>query len=136
MTDTPRVWSCVIRVSNVAQSIDFYGDVFECQVTLREDDSALLLTPDGFQIYLRAHDPAKPRGIMNLGVEYVIWSVTSEAELTRIARRLQAHDPSTYTSTLHGVTFVDAIDPDHNRVLITYPTPQQVPREVIESRFR
>ncbi|GAC1641792.1 MAG: hypothetical protein NVS4B6_13530 [Mycobacterium sp.] len=136
MGGTPRVWSYVMRVSNMARSIDFYCDVFECQVTLRDDDSALLLTPDGFQIYLRAHGPAKPRGIMDLGVEHVIWSVTSEAELTQIARRLQTHDPSTYTSTLHGVTFVDAIDPDHNRVLVTYPTPQQVPREVIEGRFR
>lgn len=136
MSDKPTVWSYVMRMSNVARSIGFYCDVFECQVTLREDDSALLLTRGGFQIYLRAHDPAKRHGIMNLGVEHVIWSVTSEAELTRIARRLQTHDPSTYNSTLHGVTFVDAIDPDHNRVLITYPTPQQFPREVIESRFR
>ena len=33
-------------------------------------------------------------------------------------------------------TFVDGIDLDFNRVLITYPTPKQLPRGAIDKRFR
>jgi hypothetical protein len=40
-----------------------------------------------------------------------------------------------YTNTLNGITFVDGVDPDENRVLITYPTPEQLPREVIDRRL-
>ncbi len=66
-----------------------------------------------------------------MGVEQIIWSAGSEAELQRIEQRLRTHYPSTYTNTLNGITFVDGVDPDENRVLITYPTPEQLPREVI-----
>jgi hypothetical protein len=70
-----------------------------------------------------------------VGVEQIIWSAGSEAELQRIEQRLRTHYPSTYTNTLNGITFVDGVDPDENRVLITYPTPEQLPREVIDRRL-
>ena len=59
-----------------------------------------------------------------------------QAELQRIEQRLRTHYPSTYTNTLNGMNFVDGVDPDENRVLITYPTPEQLPCEVIDRRFR
>ncbi len=59
-----------------------------------------------------------------------------QAELQRIEQRLRTHYPSTYTNTLNGITLVDGVDPDEHRVLITYPTPEQLPREVIDRRFR
>ena len=71
-----------------------------------------------------------------MGVEQIIWSAGSEAELQRIEQRLRTHYPSTYTNTLNGITFVDGVDPDENRVLITYPTSEPLPREVIDRRFR
>jgi len=49
---------------------------------------------------------------------------------------LWSHHPSIYTNTLNGITLVDGVDPDEHRVLITYPTPEQLPREVIDRRFR
>ena len=71
-----------------------------------------------------------------MGVEQIIWSAGSEAELQRIEQRLRTHHPSIYTNNLNGITFVDGVDPDEHRVLITYPTPEQLPREVIDRRFR
>ena len=53
-------------------------------------------------------------------VEQIIWSAGSEAELQRIEQRLRTHYPSTYTNTLNGITFVDGVDPDENRVLIIH----------------
>ena len=78
----------------------------------------------------------RTRGIDDVGVEQIIWSAGSEAELQRIEQRLRMHYPSIYTNTLDGITFVDGVDPDENRVLISYPTPEQLPREVIDRRFR
>jgi len=37
-----------------------------------------------------------------VGVEQIIWSAGSEAELQRIEQRLRTHSPSTYTNTLNG----------------------------------
>ena len=58
-----------------------------------------------------------------MGVEQIIWSAGSEAELQRIEQRLRTHYPSTYTNTLNGITFVDGVDPDEHRVLIATRLP-------------
>jgi hypothetical protein len=125
-----------MRVSDLDRSVNFYRDVFQCHLTIHEPDAALLLMPDGFQIYLRTHEASGSGGISDIGVEQIIWSASSEEELQRIEQRLRIHYPSTYSNTLDGISFVDGIDPDGIRVLITYPTPQQLPREVIDRRFR
>jgi len=44
----------------------------------------------------------RTRGIDDVGVEQIIWSAGSEAELQRIEQRLRTHSPSTYTNTLNG----------------------------------
>jgi catechol 2,3-dioxygenase-like lactoylglutathione lyase family enzyme len=131
-----RIASCLMRVSDLDRSVNFYRDVFQCHVAIHDPDAALLLTPDGFQIYLRTHEASRTGGISDIGVEQIIWSADSEEELQRIEQRLRIHYPSTYSNTLGGNSFVDGIDPDDIRVLITYPTPQQLPREVINRRFR
>ncbi|WP_067899988.1 VOC family protein [Nocardia vaccinii] len=131
-----NVTSCVIRVSDLERSVRFYRDVFECSQALREPDAALVLAPDGFQLYLRQRKYRSRHQIGDVGVEQIVWSVDSEAELHRIEARLRTHYPSTYTFTRNGITFVDGIDPDGIRVLITHPTPQKFPREVIDERFR
>ena len=136
MGEAARVTSCLMRVFDLDRSVNFYRDVFECHVALHEPEAALLLTPGGFQIYFRAHEALGTRGIDDVGVEEIIWSAGSEAELQRTEQRLRTYYPSTYTNTLNGITFVDGVDPDGNRVLITYPTPEQLPREVIDRRFR
>ncbi|WP_307630139.1 VOC family protein [Nocardia vaccinii] len=136
MGTAARIASCLMRVSDLERSVDFYRDVFRCNVAIHEPDAALLLTPDGFQLYLRTHEAINTRDINDVGVEQIIWSAGSEEELRQIEQRLRAHYPSTYTNTLNGITFVDGVDPDDIRVLITYPTPEQLPREVIDRRFR
>ncbi|OBA51259.1 MULTISPECIES: VOC family protein [Nocardia] len=131
-----NVTSYVMRVSDLDRSIRFYREVFECSQALREPDAALLLTPSGFQLYLcvSRHHGALPVG--GIGVEQIVWSADSGAELHRIEGRLREHYKSTYTHTRNGITFVDGVDPDGIRMLITHPTPQQLPREVIDDRFR
>lgn len=131
-----RIDSCLMRVSELQRSVNFYRDVFQCRVAIREPDAALLLTPDGFQIYLRTREASGTGGINDIGIEQIMWSASSEEELQRIERLLRIRYPSTYSNTLGGISFVDGIDPDGIRVLVTYPTPQQLPREVIDRRFQ
>jgi catechol 2,3-dioxygenase-like lactoylglutathione lyase family enzyme len=131
-----RAASCLMEVSDLDRSIRFYCDVFECRVSIHEPDTALLLTPDGFQLYLRVSETSLRRNIGDLGVVHLIWSTDSKAELDRIEDRLRAHYPSTHTNTANEISFIDGVDPDGCRVLITYPTPEQLPREVIDNRFR
>ncbi|BBY34429.1 glyoxalase [Mycolicibacter minnesotensis] len=133
---TARVASCLMRVSHLDRSVKFYCEVFHCDVAICEKDAALLLTPDGFEIYLRTHEAYRAGGITGVGVEQVIWSVGSQEELQQIEQRMRVHDPSVYSNTLDEISFVDGADPDGIRVLVTYPTPHQLPREVIDRRFR
>lgn len=137
---TVRVASTVMRVLDVDRTVDFYCDVFACRVALREPDAALLLAPDGFQIYVYAKDSARHPGVGAVGVEYLMWATDSEAEFGRITERLRVHDPATYTYTYtyteNGVTFIEGCKPDHGRVIVAYPGPGLLPREMIAARFR
>ena len=63
-----HVASCVIRVSDLKRSLKFYCDVFSCRVAIREADMALLLAPNGFQVYLHARRSFHRRGGGTLGV--------------------------------------------------------------------
>jgi catechol 2,3-dioxygenase-like lactoylglutathione lyase family enzyme len=130
------VASTVIRVSELDRSVDFYRDVFGCRVALREPDTALLLTRDGFQIYLHSTGPSRRPRPAPAGVQYLMWATDSQAELTRVATRLRSHDPNTYTYTEYGVTFVEGCDPDRGRVVVAYPSPNRLPRGLIASRVR
>lgn len=131
-----RVASAVIRVSDLRKSVRFYCDVFGFHVAVREHDVALLLAPSGFQLYLNSIDPSRRHDRGTIGVQFLMWATDSRAELETIAARLRTHDPAVFTRTENGVTFVESCDPDQIRVVIAYPSPEQLPREVIASVLR
>jgi catechol 2,3-dioxygenase-like lactoylglutathione lyase family enzyme len=133
---TAKVASSLMTVSDLARSVNFYCDVFSCRVALHEQDTALLLTPGGFQIYLHSKGPSRRPRVGATGVQYLMWATDSQAELQRISQRLLAYDVATFSYTENGVTFVEGCDPDGGRVIVAYPSPRQLPREVIASRLR
>ena len=133
---TATVASSLVTVSDLARSVNFYCDVFACRAALHEQDTALLLTPGGFQIYLRSKGPSRRRRVGATGVQYLMWATDSQEELLRISQRLFAYDVATFSYTENGVTFVEACDPDGGRVIVAHPSPSQLPREVIASRLR
>lgn len=132
------VASCVIRVIDLERSVSFYRDVFSCRVGVRSEDTVLLLTPKGFQLYLQAKKPYLPRNLGVLGVQQLVWSTSSQSDLERIMNRLRRHDPSIYTHTdaATGVTFLDARGPDSERIIVTYPSPHELARTDIPERLR
>ena len=84
----PGVTSSVLSVSRLDRSIEFYRDVFSCTVSVREPGAALLLAPDGFQIYLVARGTRAEHPSGGIGHQYLIWAVVSEAELRDVAEAL------------------------------------------------
>ncbi len=135
-TVNAHVASCVIRVSNLDQSANFYRDVFSCRVSLRENDMALLLAPNGFQLYLHAPRSLRRRGVGTIGVSYLMWATDSQSDLQLITQRLRAFDPAVFTHTENGVTFLEGCDPDGRRIVVAHPSPHQLPRTVIAERLR
>lgn len=133
---TATVASALVAVSDLARSVNFYCDVFSCRVALHEQDTALLLTSGGFQIYLRSKGPSRRPRVGATGVQYLMWATDSQDELLRISQRLFAYDVATLSYTENGVSFVEGCDPDGGRVIVAYPSPNQLPREVIASRLR
>ncbi|MEB3980032.1 VOC family protein [Mycobacterium sp. 663a-19] len=131
-----EVASCVLRVSNLERSLKFYCDVFSCRVLIREADMALLLAPNGFQLYVHADRGFRHRDPGTIGVQYLMWATDSESDLERITQRLKACDVAAYSYTQGGVNFVEGCDPDGERVIVAYPSPRQLPREVIAKRLR
>lgn len=130
------VASSLMTVADLDRSVNFYCNVFGCRVALREQDTALLLTSGGFQIYLHANGPARQRRVDATGVQYLMWATDSPAELERISQRLLAYDVATFSYTENGVAFVEGCDPDHGRIIVAYPSPHRLPRQVIVPRLR
>lgn len=131
-----RVSSLVVRVSDLDQSIKFYGDVFSCRVSLRESDTALLLTPDGFQLYLHSIGPPRHHDVCAVGLQHLMWATDSETELQELTQRLRSYDSATFTYSEGGVTFVEGCNPDGGRVIIACPSVSKLPRQVIAARFQ
>ena len=128
-----RVTSSVLFVSQLDRSIEFYRDVFSCAVSVREPGAALMLAPDGFQIYLIARGTRAEHPLGGIGHQYLIWAVDSDAELRDLAAALTDRHPDVTTSG--GVSFVSAYDPDGIRIVVAHPSPEKLPRAVVAARL-
>ena len=98
---------------------------------------ALLLTPKGFQIYLHVQEPLRPRCVADMGVQHLVRSTDNESDLERIKERLQAYDAAVYlhADAATGLTFLHGSGPDGERIIVTYPSPRELPRTVIAERL-
>jgi len=131
MTPTARVTSSVIFVSDLDRSIDFYRDVFACQVAIHDPQAALLLSSGGFQIYLIGHGSRTPHLAGGIGLQYLIWAVDSADDLQVLERALRERGGRADTYQSGGVTFVSSRDPDGIRILMAHPGPDKCPRSEV-----
>jgi extradiol dioxygenase family protein len=129
------VVASVVRVSDLDRSLKFYSDVFLCPVVVRETDMALLLTPQGFEIYLHQKDEFHSHAAGALGVHRIMWATDSQSDMQRITDRLRAYDSVVFSHTVQGMTILEGIDPDEFRVIVAYPTPRRLPRTALQSDF-
>ena len=132
MERAARVTSSVIFVSVLDRSVDFYREVFGCEVAILDRDAAaLLLAPGGFQIYLIARGTRTPHPSRGIGPQYLIWAADTAADLKVLEQALRHYGRRADTYSSGGVTFVACQDPDGIRILIAHPGPDKLPRSVV-----
>jgi catechol 2,3-dioxygenase-like lactoylglutathione lyase family enzyme len=131
----PRVTSSVIFVADVDRSVDFYREVLSCEASIHDRGAALLLAPGGFQLYLigRGARALHPSGA--IGPQYLIWAVDSTLALQQIEQALTSRGGRTDAHTAGGVDFLTSRDPDGIRILIAHPSPEKLPRSVVDARL-
>lgn len=122
-------------VHELDRSVDFYRELLVWDVALRDDSVALLVSPDGFQLYLRDMGPNAQHPLGAVGIQYLIWTADGENELRRCERTLRAHSTHVTTTTDAGFTVVEGRGPDGVPILVTYPGPDEAQRHKIIQRI-
>jgi hypothetical protein len=135
----PRTWlrlaTAVMFVSELDRSAAFYEELLGWDVTVRDNTVALLVSPDGFQLYLRSRGPHTPHPLGQIGIQYLMWTAENEDDLQRCERVLRAGSPRVTRHTAEGFTVVEGHGPDFVPILITFPSPKDVPRHRIMQRI-
>lgn len=131
-----KVASSVQFVAELDRSVNFYRDLFGCEVSLRsEGDAALLLAPGGFQLYLIERGQRAERHPGGLGHHLLMWATETAQGLKYFEQTLKEMGRYTETHTAGGVTFVEGRDPDGIRVIVAHPDPSERPRSVFDSHL-
>jgi hypothetical protein len=129
------VTSSVIFVAEVARSVEFYCGLLACTAVIHDRDAALLVGPEGFQIYLIQRGHRAPHHSGGIGPQCLIWAVDSADELTDLEQALRSLGIRTDRDISGGVTFVTGRDPDGIRIMVAHPSPEELPRSVVDARL-
>lgn len=135
MEGSARVTSSVVFVSELGRSVEFYRDMFSCEVTIESSGAALLLAPGGFQIYLIAKGSRASHRLGGIGMQYLMWAVETAGALVDMEQGLKDRGSRTYTYASGGVSFLESRDPDGIRILVACPSPERRPRSLVENRL-
>jgi CBS domain-containing protein len=131
-----RLASAVVFVSDLSRSVDFYQVLLRYSITVSEPDAALLVGPDGSQLYLRQVGDGRARQAEGLGVGWVAWTAGGLDDLNRCADFLRERDAFVRCDTADGITRLEGHDPDGLPVLIAHPGPERSPRRLVPSGMR
>jgi catechol 2,3-dioxygenase-like lactoylglutathione lyase family enzyme len=135
MADGIRLGSAVMFVQDLDRSVSFYTEVLALEEADRSTTAALLMSADGTQLILRAMGSGAAHPLGSVGVQYVIWTAASPADLDRSERALKNHSAHEQTRSSAGVTVVEGRDPDDLPVLIAYPGPDRAPLHELPVRI-
>lgn len=127
--------SAVMFVADLDQSVVFYQELLGLEATTRSDEAALLVSPDGYQLYLRRIGKRAQHFTGAVGIQYLAWTAESEEDLQRCERVLKAQSPRLTSTTVDGFRMVEGRGPDDVPVVVTFPGPDQAPRHEILQRI-
>lgn len=127
--------SAVLFVTDLERSLAFYERLLGWPVAVRDDNVALLVNPEGAQLYLHSRGLNAEHPMGHVGIQYLIWSAIDETDLRRCEQFLQRHSTRVTTTKCEGFTVVEGRGPDHLPILITYPGPNRVTRSHIMQRI-
>jgi catechol-2,3-dioxygenase len=125
MAKGTRIGSVVIFVQQLDRSVRFYQDILRLQVTDQSPTAALLVSPEGSELILRAMGSGGSHPLGAVGVQYVIWTAADRADLDRCERALKERSAYRDTRGSDGIVLVEGHDPDDTVVMIAYPGPEE-----------
>jgi catechol 2,3-dioxygenase-like lactoylglutathione lyase family enzyme len=135
MAQGARLGSVVMFVTDLDRSVSFYTDVLALEVADRSPTAALLSTPEGAQLILRAMGSNAAHALGSVGVQYVIWTAAGQEDLDRAERVLRGRSAYRQTRSSGGVVAVEGRDPDDIVLMIIYPGPDQLPMHELPVRI-
>jgi catechol-2,3-dioxygenase len=125
MAEEIRLIAAVMFVQNLDKSVTFYREVLGLEVADSSPTAALLVTPDGSQLVLRAVGENATHSLGSVGVQYLAWRAATRADLDRRAETLRDHSAYRETRTDQDVTVVEGRDPDDLPIMIVYAADKQ-----------
>ncbi|MEO7015146.1 MAG: VOC family protein, partial [Leifsonia sp.] len=126
-------------LTHLDRTVVFYQELLGLEATVRGDEAALLVSPDGYQLYLRSMGKRAQHPLGGIGVQYLVWPAESEEDLRRCELVLKAQSPQVSSTTVDGFRMVEGRGPDNVPVVVTFqgpgPDPDQAPRHEILQRI-
>jgi catechol 2,3-dioxygenase-like lactoylglutathione lyase family enzyme len=122
-------------VHDLDRSVEFYADVLALEAADRSPTAALLTSPAGAGLVLRAMGQTAPHPLGSVGVQYVVWTATGEEDLARCERAMAGRGAHRDTRSNGGLTVVEGRDPDDIVLIVTYPGPDQLPLRELPARI-
>lgn len=129
------VTSSVLFVTQLTRTVDFYRRVFGCEVTVEDSDSAVMLAPGGFLIYVIPRGQRANHPLGAIGNQGLIWATETAEELAVFTAALKDEGCYRDTHVVDGNTYVEGRDPDDLRIIVAHPSPAQSPRSVVAAQF-
>lgn len=129
------IGSAVMFVQQLDRSVSFYRDVLALEVTDQSPTAALLISPAGAQLILRAMGSTGAHSLGGVGMQYVIWTAAGPDELDRCEQALKERSAHRGTRSSGEVTLVEGRDPDDVVLMVAYPGPDQVPLHKLPIRI-
>jgi catechol 2,3-dioxygenase-like lactoylglutathione lyase family enzyme len=134
MAQGTRIGSVVMFVQDLDRSVSFYEQLLTMKLADRSVTAALLTSVDGTQLILRAMGGGV-HALGGVGVQYVIWTAPSRADLDRCERVLKQRSAHLDTRASGRTTAVEGRDPDNITVQIIYPGPEEEPLHKLPVRI-
>lgn len=135
MAQGARLGSVVMFVHDLDRSVEFYTDVLALEAADRSPTAALLTSPAGAGLILRAMGQTAPHPLGSVGVQYVVWTAAGEEDLARCERALAGRGAHRGTRSDGGITVVEGRDPSDIVLMVTYPGPDQLPLRELPIRI-
>jgi catechol 2,3-dioxygenase-like lactoylglutathione lyase family enzyme len=130
-----KLASAVMFVRDLSRSVSFYQELLGLDVAVRGAEAALLVNPDGYQLYLRSMGNRASHPVGGVGIQYIIWTAENEDDLLRCEAVLKGESARVTRQSIDGFTTVEGRGPDNVPVVVTYPGPDQAPRHEILQRI-
>jgi catechol 2,3-dioxygenase-like lactoylglutathione lyase family enzyme len=135
MADGARLASAVMFVRDLDRSVRFYSELLGLAVSDRSPTAALLSSPAGSHLILRAMGGHGGHALGNVGVQYVVWAAASRDDLGRCEQVLRKHGAHRDTRVTDHAAAVEGRDPDDIMVLVVYPGPDRIPLHELPVRI-